>query len=101
MGPTNESPEALEARFAALGLNNKAIKETLKNKRLTESLISVLGEAGLDGPEPSPDFDKSKAGLFPTLATLAKDGQLDLNRPFIAKAIRTGRLNTPLQVEGQ
>jgi glutaminyl-tRNA synthetase len=91
--------EVLTERFSKLGFSEKTIKETLKNKKVTNSLLHVLEEVDI-GDAPPSDFDKHQAALLATLSTLAKDGDLD-NRAYIAKAIRDDRLKTNLQVEGK
>src|ERR1700712_3362370 len=93
-----DTADALAERLKTLGFNDKTIKESLKNKKLSTSLVNVLAEAGI-GDTPPSGFDASRTTLFATLSTLAKDGDLS-NRAYISKAIREGKLKSTPQIEG-
>ncbi|GAO45917.1 hypothetical protein G7K_0163-t1 [Saitoella complicata NRRL Y-17804] len=79
--------------FAAIGLSDAVVKETVKNTKLSSALTGIIAEAGVtDG------CDKAIGSLLYALATADKSGSLP-NREYVSLAIKDGRLKTVRQVE--
>ncbi|KAF3918610.1 hypothetical protein AA313_de0203193 [Arthrobotrys entomopaga] len=93
-----DDTDAITTRLAALGFADKTIKETLKNKKQCTSLLSVLDEADLPSSGTDLHLDPASTPLLNSLAIATKDTTLP-GRPYIARAIRSGRLKSGLQVE--
>jgi len=83
----------LTAQFQILGLTEKAIKETLKNKKLTVAYTGITNEANLTST-PEPDVTKGLSYL----ATQTKETQCP-KREAITKAIIDRRLKTNVQIQ--
>ncbi|KAF3904874.1 hypothetical protein ABW20_dc0106691 [Dactylellina cionopaga] len=93
-----DDTDALTARLAALGFADKTIKETLKNKKQCAALVSILDEADLPSSGADLELDPACTPLLNSLASATKDTPLP-GRPYIARAIRSGRLKTNSQVD--
>lgn len=83
----------LTTQFQTLGLADKAIKETFKNKKLTAAFATIANEASLTSP---PDPDVTKGLTY--LATQTKE-TLCPKREVVTKAIIDGRLKTNVQIQ--
>jgi glutaminyl-tRNA synthetase len=92
------STDTLASRFSALGLNENAIKEAIRNKKIAATWTAVLDEAKIDG---NTKIDDSKIGtvLSALVTAAAKDGALGAKREYIVKAIRDGRIKSNVQVD--
>ena len=89
---------ALTLRFKALGFNDKSVKETLKNKKLSAAYAGILDEGSIAASQDPASIDpKTVAGLT-FLATQTKD-TLCPKRDVITKAILDGRLKTNVQIQ--
>ncbi|KAK6537646.1 hypothetical protein TWF694_011820 [Orbilia ellipsospora] len=93
-----DDTDAITTRLAGLGFADKAIKEALKNKKQCTSLLSVLDEADLPSSGTDLHLDPASTPLLNSLAVATKDTALP-GRPYIARAIRSGRLKSGLQVD--
>ncbi|KAJ6257053.1 hypothetical protein Dda_7937 [Drechslerella dactyloides] len=90
-----DDTDAITARLAAVGFADKTIKDVLKNKKQCATLLSILDEANPATDEPV----AAQAPLFNALAAASsKDATLPC-RPYIARAIRDGRLKTTTQID--
>ncbi|KAF8439227.1 tRNA synthetases class I, catalytic domain-containing protein [Terfezia claveryi] len=83
----------LTAQLKILGLADKAIKETFKNKKLTATYTGIAIEANLTFP-PEPDVTKGLSYL----ASQTKETQCP-KREVITKAIIDRRLKTNVQIQ--
>lgn len=83
----------ITTQLKGLGLAEKAIKETFKNKKLTAVFVSIATEANLkETPDP-----KVTAGLT-YLASQTKEVQCP-KREVVTTAIVDGRLKTNVQIQ--
>ncbi|KAF3917366.1 hypothetical protein ABW21_db0202900 [Orbilia brochopaga] len=90
--------DAITARLAAVGFADKTIKDVLKNKKQCSVLLSILDEANV-AIDPESNNEPAAAPLYNALAAAStKDANLP-SRPYIAHAIRDGRLKTTTQVD--
>jgi glutaminyl-tRNA synthetase len=85
--------EALEAKFAALGLDDQKCRETAKNRKLSRAIVEVMQEAGFQGP------NRSMGLLLYSLAALATSPDVLKQRAFIARKIASGALSCDAQVQ--
>lgn len=90
--------DLLAARFAALGLNDKALKEATRNKKVAATWHDVLEEAGVNASETT---DPKVGSALATLvtATAKGDGTLGGKRAYVARAIKAGKLRSNVQIE--
>jgi len=97
---TDPSPEELLApRFAALGLNEKVLKEATRNKKIVAAWSEVLEEAGISGSESITD-PKVGSALAALVSATAKDGgALNGKRAYIVRAILDGKIKSSVQVD--
>ncbi|EPS43481.1 hypothetical protein H072_2511 [Dactylellina haptotyla CBS 200.50] len=93
-----DDTERLTSRLASLGFADKTIKETLKNKKQCAALVSILDEADIPESGADLELDPASTPLLNSLAIATKDVTLP-GRPYIARAIREGRLKSGLQVD--
>ena len=92
------SEDLLAARFAALGLNDKALKEATRNKKVATTWHEVLEEAGVVAEETTdPKIGSALAALV--TATAKGDSTLGGKRAYIARAIKAGKIKTGVQIE--
>jgi len=84
---------SLTTQFQTLGLEEKAIKETLKNKKLTAAYAGIANEASLTST-PEPNVTKGLSYL----ATQTKETQCP-KREVITRAITNGHLKTNVQIQ--
>ncbi|KAF8477184.1 tRNA synthetases class I, catalytic domain-containing protein [Kalaharituber pfeilii] len=92
--------DRLTLRFRALGLTDKSIKETFKNKKLTAAFSSILDEADIkaDHEQTTPVVDAKVVAGLTYLATQTKESQCP-KREVVTKAIVDGRLKTNVQIQ--
>ena len=83
---------ALTSRLQTLGLTEKSIKETLKNKKLASAFSGILNTTALTNP-----VDPKVVSGLTYLATQTKD-TLCPRRDEVVKAIVDGRLKSNLQI---
>lgn len=88
--------EQLSTKFAELGLQDKKIKEILKNKKVATALAEVCEEL-----PSSVSKEDANSTLLHSLAVLSKDASPDLKpyRKLVTDAIADGHLKTNLQLE--
>lgn len=85
--------EDLTVLFSQVGFEEPKIKEIVKNKKVSETLSKLVGEA------PSGyQWDKSSRALTHNLATLIKGAEFS-NSKLIVEGIVNGDLKTNLQIE--
>lgn len=87
--------EELNAKFASLGLDDKKIKEILKNKKVAAALAQVADEL------PEPPTATTNSSLLHSLATLSKDVDDEIKpyRKLVTAAVADGSLKTALQLD--
>ncbi|KAL7274326.1 Glutaminyl-tRNA synthetase [Rhizina undulata] len=95
---SDATEESLAVQFSVLGLTEKALKEALKNKKITTAWTSILTEAGITGSET--DLDPKIGSVYAALVTATKDlGDIGGKREYVTKAIRDGRIKSNVQVD--
>ncbi|AMD20126.1 HCL025Wp [Eremothecium sinecaudum] len=85
--------EDLTSLFSGIGLEEPKVKEILKNKKVSQSLESLIKDAPSDA-----SWDKSSRALVHNLASSLKGVELP-NQKLIVRGILNGDLKTSLQVE--
>lgn len=82
--------------FAKLSLNDKQIAECLKKPKLSQTLVSVISDTGIQST------DKATGALLLSLAiTASKNDELNAEkRSLIAKDVAAGKLKSSLQLDG-
>lgn len=82
--------------FAKLSLNDKQIAECLKKPKLSQTLVSVISDTGIQST------DKATGALLLSLAiTASKNDELNAEkRSLIAKDVVAGKLKSSLQLDG-
>lgn len=93
MADLNE--EQLSTQFQQLGLQEKKVKEILKNKKVSKALADIIEEL--------PSTENVNCTLLHSLASLSKDASEESlpYRKFVTLAIADGRLKTNLQLDGK
>ncbi|VVT54419.1 uncharacterized protein SAPINGB_P004066 [Magnusiomyces paraingens] len=88
------SEEDFTAKFAGLGLEDKKIKEIVKNKKVATALAEIADELPAGTTTPN-------ASTLHSLATLSKDVDAELKpyRKLVTDAIADGSLKTNLQLD--
>lgn len=89
------SEEQLSSKFSALGLEDKKIKEIVKNKKVAAALAEIASEV------PSSSKEPVNSTLLHSLAVLSKDVTPDVKpyRKLVVNAIVDNRLKTNLQLD--
>jgi glutaminyl-tRNA synthetase len=99
--PDTSPEDILAPRFAALGLNDKALGEATRNKKIAATWTEVLEEAGIDGNENTTPTDPKVGSTLTALvaATAKGDSALGGKRVYIVRAILEGRVKSNVQVD--
>lgn len=114
MTATNTTIPAPEVQFALIGIDDFNIKNFLKNKNKTETLLSLIEECGLlerfreevdVTAEPLPDKFKSYGPLILTAANVLPNSDSGKkfnaeNRKLLCKLIADGKLTHVVNVDG-
>jgi len=88
---------SLTARFNALGLGEKPLKQALSNKKVAATWISVLDDAAIT--ETTTTADPNLASPLSSLVTAtAKDAEMP-HRAYIVAAIKDGKIKSNAQVD--
>lgn len=87
--------EQLAALFQGLGLQEKKVKEILKNKKVSTALAEIIQEL--------PSTENVNSALLHSFASLSKDVSAENKkyRNLVTLAIADGRLKTNLQLDGE
>lgn len=90
------SEDELAELFRRVGLADKKAADVAKNKKVADSLVAVLGEAGVAGA----GTDDKKLTLLQSLAVESKNAGAEPipGRALATAAVMDGRLKTNLQV---
>lgn len=90
---------SLTARFNALGLGEKPLKQALSNKKVAATWISVLDDAAIIETSTPSDVDSNLASPLASLVTAtAKDADMP-HRAYIVAAIKDGKIKSNAQVD--
>jgi glutaminyl-tRNA synthetase len=87
-------PSANELLLKEVGYEGQNLTDILKNKKLTEELVKVLGEAGV-----STKTEKSVRALLADTAGSKYPKEAIKHRPLLAKYIASGKIKSPAQFE--
>ena len=93
---TNLSPEALEALFKSVSLDEKLAKQSATNPKFANNLAAVISLAGVaeTGLE-----DKKRGNLLYTVAGKFPPNALR-HRPTVVRHVMCGDLKTTAQLDG-
>jgi len=84
--------EAAEKQFSALGLDKKRVTDTLKNEKLSQTLLEVVRAAGVESAE------KAHGNLYYAIATELPAGVPTANRDYLARAVHDNRIASKQQM---